>query len=194
MRFSTVVCAALGLMVLAPLPVRSQGAPIETGHIHHDYTDAPPASLTALLERSTIVVEATIVASRPASLIFGSGADRVESTLTAFELGQIDWIKAPVGGIPTGPVELILAGGIRHVGSRTVRIVDPAFPLPKPGERLLLFLTPGMGGYVPAAHGPESAFVVLGGQVRAVGQSELSRQLAGAGRAALLAELRKRVR
>jgi hypothetical protein len=126
-------------------------------------------------------------------LVFGSGADLVETTLTVFELGEIDWIKMPAGPIATGPLELILPGGVRHVGSKMVRIVDPAFPAPELGERYLLFLTPGMGGYVPAAHGPQSAFVVLGGQLRAVGQSELSKQLAAVGRAALLAELRKRV-
>jgi hypothetical protein len=168
----------------------AQAKPIVSEPIYGDYFAPPPASLDALLSMSPVVVEATILETRPADRVQVSEGKTAILVFTIFTLGSLDWIKPSSGQMSAQSLELRLPGGVRDRGAKIVSTVDRRFPAPKVGERYLLFLRPDRGFYVPAANGPESAFKIRDETIVPIGRSPLSRSLDGQSRTAVAASLR----
>jgi hypothetical protein len=206
----TALCAAafaVGLLtagsvttaVQATGAILAQDRPVKDEALFLDYGGRPARTIDELLMRSPLVLEATVLATRPADDVqrvrddeFPHKMDETRSVRTAYRLGQIEWVKTHAMGAPTGTIEVILPGGVRDVEGQLVNYYDPAFPAPKVGERYLFFLTPGIGGWELAYQGPESAFRIEAGRLVPLGRSELSRSLAGRERRTAIDEIRTR--
>lgn len=183
------LCLAATLFLsVGAIPAQEPG-PVERRVVTADYALPSPESIAILAAASQVILEGTVVSHRPldvAEIHEGIVSDIVR---TAFRLEDIEWIKPPRDAGPAF-VELVLPTGRRQRGDRIVEHVDPTFPTPVVGERYLLFLRETAGGYAPASHGAESAFKVQGDRVVPVGDSPLSRTLAGTTREQLTLSIR----
>jgi hypothetical protein len=186
------IVVAIGLMVATAATHAQRELPVEERRTFVMFSTKPPASIDELLASATVVVEATIARpyphDAPASRGFGP------QPYTAFALESVDMIKPAVWPGDT-PVAFMLRTTDRNAGDRVLRFVVDSEPAPRVGERWVLFLRPSERGtdsdpLVLAIHDRESAFLIRNDAVVPAGKSELSKTLAGMGRAEFVSQLR----
>jgi hypothetical protein len=143
-------------------------------------------SLAVLVAASDLIVEGVVGDEAPAD--YGDWPD----VYTMYEVQVVTVLKTspkvtmpvPVGG----SIALRRWGGERDRGNRIDAYVADNYPLFARGQRLILFLrarrwappAPYTGMYfTETTYGPDSVFEVTSNQLRALGKSQLSRDVGG---------------
>jgi hypothetical protein len=158
--------AYIGSSAQQPKPVR------ENALITHFRT--PPPTLNEMILSADLVVVGRIVGSRPDDT---ERPPRVKS-LWAVKVNEV--LHIGVGGAQPSEILIEREGGDRDRGSHIDRVIQPEFPMFKPGQEYILFLRKaGDLGFWWPAYGPDSAFRLSHGRVEAVGTSEVSLSQSG---------------
>lgn len=162
-------------------PARTK--PVREERIHTSGGAGAPETLEALFAMSPLVVDATVLESRPVDRVLPS-ADPANETLivqTAHAL-KINEVFRSVRPQPQGRrIEVLQLGGERDRGDYIESVIDETFPPLQKGARYLLFLTPyaPSDGMFTLATGTSDSVLRLENDatIKTNGRSNLARQL-----------------